>query len=128
MYLNAGVTNLANLNRVKWIMSNQYHGKKEILRQLEKDGGILMMLPNELKSDKETVLVAVNQNGYSLKYASDELKDDVEVVLCAVRANLGAYRFVSDRLKRDEDVISAVEAPLEIAYKEKGVQGNKGKG
>ena len=50
-------------------------------------------------------MVAVRQNGNSLRYASNEMKNDKNVVLMAVAQNCYGILYASEMLQCDEDVI-----------------------
>ena len=50
-------------------------------------GFSLKYFSEEIRSNKELVLIAVSKNGNELKHASDELKKDREVVLAAIKTS-----------------------------------------
>lgn len=54
----------------------------------KKNGLALYYASDELRNDKEVVLVAVGNDGWALRYASKELRNDKEVVLEAVVMNV----------------------------------------
>ena len=56
----------------------------------------------EVRADREVVIIAVAQDGKALQFASDIFKNDKVVVLAAVSQNGEALQFVSDRLKLTE--------------------------
>ena len=62
--------------------------------------------PEEIKSDREIVLVAVKQNGWALRYVAEELKSDKEVALAAVKQKPNALQFVPEHLKLDRETQS----------------------
>lgn len=66
-------------------------------------------ISDELKDDKEAMLIAVQRFGFLLELASDRLKDDKDIVLAAVKED-GAYlEYASKRLQEDADVLEAVK-------------------
>lgn len=91
----------------------------EMAKDFIKRGASLENMPEEIKNDKESVLIAVKNNGANLQYASDELKNDKEVVLTAIKnqtplpeANTedihSVIRFASDEIRNDKEI--ALEA------------------
>ena len=44
-------------------------------------GDLLQDVSDDLKDEKEIVLLAVKQDGWTLQFASDRLKNDDEVIL-----------------------------------------------
>ena len=68
---------------------------------INKTGNALEYASEELKGDKEVVLVAVNQKegGYAVQFASEELKGDKQVVLAAVNQSGWALQFASPALQ-----------------------------
>jgi hypothetical protein len=58
-------------------------------------GFSLKYFSEEIRSNKELVLIAVSKNGNELKHASDKLKKDREVVLTAIKTVASFYRNVS---------------------------------
>lgn len=58
----------------------------------------------ELKADKEMVLISVTLDGMSLQYAAEELKDDLEIVQRAVMHAGRAIQFASQRLRSDREL------------------------
>lgn len=70
---------------------------------------------DEVKDNKELVLISVKQNGGTLAYASPRLKDDEEVVLEAVRALPYAINYASLRLQnlcKGNDAAKVLESKL----------------
>lgn len=67
-------------------------------------------ISDELKDDKEAMLIAVQRFGFLLELASDRLKDDKDIVLAAVKEG-GTYllEYASKRLQEDADVLEAVK-------------------
>ena len=69
-------------------------------------------LLKEIKNNKELAKKVLKKNGWVLDDFSDELKNDKEVVLVAVSPDNGgapAYRWVSEELQKDPDVIAATK-------------------
>lgn len=67
-------------------------------------GSALQFASDQLKDDRELVLVAIENNGY-LKYASPELRSDRAFVRQCVRIKPRSIEFVSDELKNDTQFI-----------------------
>lgn len=63
-------------------------------------------LPQNIKDNKELVLLSVEKKGVTLMFASDRLKDDREVVLKSLSIDSFAFKYVSERLRDDIDVLS----------------------
>ena len=49
-------------------------------------------MPPELASDREFIIELIKLNGFSLYYASDELKNDKELVLLAIDNLSGSHK------------------------------------
>ena len=49
--------------------------------------------------------MAVKSNGNALEFASNELKNNREIVLMAVKSNGHAIKFVSNELKGDREIV-----------------------
>ena len=100
---------------------NWLKGKKvEMLGTLPKKlqmRAALQYASEELKKDKDVVMVAVAQNGLALEYASDELKNDKEVVMAAVTQKGLALQYASAELKNDKEVVLAAVAQNVLALK-----------
>ena len=56
---------------------------------------------NDIRNNKELMLLAVNNYGPSLEFISDELKNDNEVVLDALMNNPWSLIHASERLQND---------------------------
>ena len=81
--------------------------REEWVNEVKKNGYELKFVSDELKNDKEIVLVAVTEYGVALEYASDTLRNDREVVLAAVRQDGDALVHASDELKNDREIVLA---------------------
>jgi len=69
-------------------------------------------LLNEIKNDKKLAKKLLKENGGYLDNFSDEIKNDKELVIIAVSPDNGgapAYRYASDELQKDPDVIAATK-------------------
>ena len=102
-----------NIDAIKYASDRLKHDKDVILKimEIDKDSDISSYFTDELKDDKEVMLIAVENNGFMLKYASDKLKDDKDIVLKAVNQNGLALIYASDRLKNDKEVVlKAIES------------------
>jgi CxxC motif-containing protein len=60
----------------------------------------------ELKSNRDFVLMAVNIKGGVLKYVSTEFKSDREIVISAIKNNSSAFQFASPLLQGDKEIIN----------------------
>lgn len=78
-----------------------------IMNAVKKDGLELRRATENIRGNRDIVLVAVQQDGYALKYASEELNDDHVVVLAAVQQNGYALQYASEELKGDHVVVLA---------------------
>ena len=74
-------------NRDNTFVAVQYFAalSKKKLAAVQQDGEVLQLAPDELRIDKEIVLVAVWSSSDALECVSDELKSDKEVVLVAIQ-------------------------------------------
>ena len=70
------------------------------MEALKQDGMALNSASDDLKKDKEVVMVAVNRSGYALEYASETLKADKEVVMAALQENGSALNLLAKRSKQ----------------------------
>ena len=87
-----------------------------LLLKLHEEGADAMMedASDELKDDKDFLLIAVALDELVLQHASERLKDDKAVVIAAMSndrvCTLTVLEFASERLKNDKDVIIAALA------------------
>jgi hypothetical protein len=58
----------------------------------------------DLRKDKEFMLLAMQQNGLALQYAPEELQNDYEIVLTAVKQNGLAIAYASEDLRKDSKI------------------------
>ena len=65
-------------------------------------GCVLNIVDDNLKNDKEVVMMSVKFSGNNLEFASDNLKNDKAVVMSAVKSCGFALRWASDELKMIE--------------------------
>ena len=82
-----------------------------MLERVSKSGFALQYAAEELKGDREIVMVAVSQNGMALQFAKEELKGDREIVMRAVSTRGYALRFASQELKGDKEVMQHALRP-----------------
>jgi hypothetical protein len=84
-------------------------GRYELMQVVRHHGRALLFASDELKGDREVVLVAVADHPAVLEFVSEELKSDREVVLVAVSA--GHYGdvlcYASEEMKADREVVMA---------------------
>ena len=76
-----------------------------VLKKYYGDFMTLKYASDELRGDKEVVLIAVKQNSYALQFASKELQADKEVVLEAVKNKGSALEYASEELRADPEVV-----------------------
>lgn len=68
---------------------------------------------DELRADRDLMLMAVRHDGLALRCVAAALQDDQDVVLAAVSENGDALEFASEALRDDAAIVSAaVEAPI----------------
>ncbi len=67
--------------------------------------GVVMKCSNELRDDRDFMLVAVRKKGLALKYASNEFKNNYDLILAVVRHNGLALQYASEALKADQEVV-----------------------
>ena len=82
-------------------------GNEIEIRTFSENADLLLYATDELKADKEVVMVAVSNAGHALLYATDELKADKEVVLATVNNYGPALLFATDKFKADKEVVLA---------------------
>ena len=64
--------------------------------------------PQEIKSDKKYVMMAIESNWDNFFYADPKFRDDKEVVMLALMMNWENIEFVSERLRNDKEIILEV--------------------
>lgn len=79
----------------------------EAIALIKKDWKQLEEMDDELKNNKEVVIVAVNLEGFAIDYASPTLKNDKEVVLTAINQNGNALGSASENFKNDKEIVLA---------------------
>ena len=90
------------------IIKEKYSDDKEFMLELVSvDGHLLRYASEDLKADKDIVLVAVKKYEHALEYASQELRDDKEFMLELVSADGHLLRYVSEDLKADKNIVLA---------------------
>ena len=62
------------------------------------------MLLQNLKIDKNLVLLAVKQNGLSLAFVEGELKRDKEIITEAIKQNIRSIDYVENSMKLNKDI------------------------
>jgi hypothetical protein len=88
---------------------------KEILSDLDVAQKIIFQLPlslkyfyDNVKDDKDTVMVAIKRDGDALKFVSDRLKNDRDVVYKAIYNSSGyAFEFASEELRNDKELANS---------------------
>jgi hypothetical protein len=77
---------------------------------LHRDGSLLELTDDKIKSDKELVWIAVNSNKSSFEYASDELKNNKDFMLKIVEIFPFGLKFASKDIKNNKEIVGkAVE-------------------
>ena len=70
---------------------------KELLLQ---NGLALKYMPEEIKKDKELVIIAIDKSaGFALKFANDELKKDISIVKHAILKYKAPLKYASEDLQ-----------------------------
>ncbi|KAG2375396.1 hypothetical protein C9374_010019 [Naegleria lovaniensis] len=101
-------TEPSNINNILYFLSQQLKSDKEVVvLAVKQNGASLGCASQELRKDKQVVLQAVQQNGLALQFASLMLKDDKEVVMAAVQQNGHALQHASFTLKLDREVVQS---------------------
>lgn len=88
---------------------------KEILADLDAAQKIIFQQPlslkyfyDNVKDDKDTVMVAIKRDGYALKFVSDRLKNDRYIVQKAIYNSNGyAFEFASEELRNDKELANS---------------------
>jgi hypothetical protein len=92
-------------------VSDEVKRNPEILKvalSLRQNGLALEFVPEELKNNRELVLVAVVSNALSLQYASDMLKNDQEVLVAAAKQNILGLNFMPEELRHNRELMLAL--------------------
>jgi hypothetical protein len=96
-------------------------GNKEFVLQMIEPShrdSILEYVSDELKDDKEVVMVAVTKCGAALEFASQRLQDDLEVVTAAISDNSYAIRFAGPNVKKNKSVALTLLRQKYLRYME----------
>ena len=101
------------------LQTNIANDKDFFLQAINQHGLALALevASDELKKDKELVLVAIKQDGLALEFASNKLKEDKDFIFSVVKQNRLALKFASDKLKEDKDFIFSVVKQDGLALK-----------
>lgn len=120
---------LDSLNKIKWALNfengleilskateEMRDNKNVVMMCVKSVGQALYYASDRLKNDSDIVLEAVKNDGLSLSSASKELRNREEIVKQALQNNAYALRFASDRLKNDRDLVfyACVKEPFTI--------------
>jgi hypothetical protein len=93
-----------NSDRILRYAGEELKNDKEFMLMCEKvRGSAFSYASDRLKSDKETVLEFVRLDGKNLKHASDKLQNDKDVVVTAWKNDKSAISFASLELKNDKE-------------------------
>ena len=66
----------------------------------------------------ETVIAKSYKGGYAIEYASDEIKKDKEIVLLALKKNWQAYKLVDPSMLSDKDILMFMALNDHLKYME----------
>ena len=64
----------------------------------------------EMRDNKEVVMLAVKNKPIIIKYASKRLRADKEIGLEAMKVNKNCYEFLDDELKKDQDILEILNS------------------
>jgi hypothetical protein len=78
--------------------------RDEIKKLLAKCRGVLEVLSEEQRDDKELVMIAMKRDGLSLQFVSPRLKKDIDVVMAAINESPRSISY-SDPIFYDNDDI-----------------------
>jgi len=89
-----------------------YHDRVEALNALRLGNYVLEFCSDELRADKEIVMLEMQMDGVdqfetALEFASKEIRADKEVVLAALKWDGYSIRYASEALKNDREVAMA---------------------
>lgn len=118
------VSNLSAQNTIKKEESPVLKSGLDTIRnqykdELRKNGAALKGMPEDIKNDKEMVLLAIEQNYYSIALASDRLKKDPQILEAAAKKLLIKCPSMMCHFKENleavlltiESIINAVKEP-----------------
>ncbi|MBX9867711.1 MAG: DUF4116 domain-containing protein [Burkholderiales bacterium] len=86
--------------------------KETALDRVAKNGGTLSNCSDELKADREVVLLAVKNNGTALCWANELFKFDKEICLIAVANNGYAYNYISPEFQALREFVEPAVANI----------------
>ena len=69
---------------------------------LKSNGEALKIMPDNIKSNRNLVKIAIQEKPYNVKFASDEILADLEFMTNVSKANPCTYLFCKDNLKNNE--------------------------
>eukprot|EP00405_Crypthecodinium_cohnii_P009302 CAMPEP_0206429424 /NCGR_PEP_ID=MMETSP0324_2-20121206/6232_1 /ASSEMBLY_ACC=CAM_ASM_000836 /TAXON_ID=2866 /ORGANISM="Crypthecodinium cohnii, Strain Seligo" /LENGTH=383 /DNA_ID=CAMNT_0053895101 /DNA_START=327 /DNA_END=1475 /DNA_ORIENTATION=- len=79
--------------------------RRWLIAELHADPWYLSRVPEELRREKEVVMIAVRGHGGTLRYADAELQSDPEVVLAALDKSHSSLQHAGDSLKTNKDFV-----------------------
>lgn len=79
-------------------MTFEFHKKRSYLN-------MFLLLPYNIRDNKEETLKAIKLKAYNYNYASDRLKDDKDICIAAIQEDHHIFKNFPDRLKKDYDLI-----------------------
>ena len=85
------------------------NNKDVVLIAVRQDGNALQFATAEMQQDREVVLAAVTSHGRALEYGGRDYRNDKEIVITAVsqEGSAGAIKFASPVLQADKEVAMA---------------------
>eukprot|EP00435_Cladocopium_sp_Y103_P025545 s3145_g6.t1 len=81
--------------------------KSLVLAAVSTDGEALQFASHSQRADQEVVLAAVEQYSWSFQYAAEDLKFNREFLLLTMACNGRALQHLSDEWKKDPDIVLA---------------------
>ena len=78
--------------------------KAEALKLVEKNGNSFGLLSDELKNDRELVMLAVKNNGAIWHDIPNKFKDDKEIAIVAVSKTPYIYEYLPSKLQKNREI------------------------
>ena len=103
---------------INWMSDEIKEDKEMVLIALNYSGDSIEFINPYLRRDKKIMLTACRNFGRGLQYASDKLKDDFELVKIAIENNGTAIKFASKRLKLNVELCLIAVRQTRIAYRD----------
>ncbi|MCX6230847.1 MAG: DUF4116 domain-containing protein [Bacteroidetes bacterium] len=78
---------IENTEEIKTLNNNEMLQYSDLARFLSEDGWQLQHMSDEIKNNKDLVIIAVTENGDAIQFVSDNLKSDIDVCDAAFLGN-----------------------------------------